>query len=102
MRRISDETTNPPVPPDGAVPPPPPSDRNGAEGAKASQTPAADGSTSREPSNGPPLRLVGLPESADDVLSALDEMSRKIDDLAKELNCLGYFDDDDDDGPRAA
>lgn len=33
-------------------------------------------------------------------LAALDTMSRRMDDLARELNCLGYFDDDD--RPRAA
>jgi hypothetical protein len=41
------------------------------------------------------------PESASDALSALDDMSRHIRDLARELNCLGYFDDDPD-LPRAA
>ena len=42
-----------------------------------------------------------LPESADRIFDALDNMSRRLEDLARELNCLGYFDDDDD-GPRAA
>ncbi len=41
-----------------------------------------------------------LPKSAADALRAIDEMSGRIDDLARELNCLGYFDDDD--SPRAA
>jgi len=45
--------------------------------------------------------LRGLPRSADDVLAVVENMSRKIDDLARELNCLGYFDDPDD-RPRAA
>jgi hypothetical protein len=36
----------------------------------------------------------------DDALASLDHASRRMDDLARELNCLGYFDDDD--GPRAA
>jgi hypothetical protein len=42
-----------------------------------------------------------LRESAEGVFDAIDNMSRRIEDLARELNCLGYFDDDDDD-PRAA
>ena len=40
-------------------------------------------------------------QAAEDALAALDSMSRKIRDLARELNCLGYFDGDDD-RPRAA
>lgn len=46
--------------------------------------------------------LHSLPKSADDVLAVFDTMSRRIDDLARELNCLGYFPSDDDDRPRAA
>lgn len=42
-----------------------------------------------------------LPQSADDVLATFDTMSRRITDLARELNCLGYFENDDD-RPRAA
>jgi hypothetical protein len=42
-----------------------------------------------------------LRESAEGVFDAIENMSRRIEDLARELNCLGYFDDDDDD-PRAA
>ena len=38
--------------------------------------------------------------SPDDVLQSLENVSRRIDDLARELNCLGWFDDDD--RPRAA
>jgi hypothetical protein len=38
--------------------------------------------------------------SAEQALAALDNVSRRIDDLARQLNCLGWFDDDD--GPRAA
>lgn len=34
------------------------------------------------------------------VLRATDTMSRRMEDLAREFGCLGYFDDDD--GPRAA
>jgi hypothetical protein len=33
-------------------------------------------------------------------LQAVESISRRIDDLARELNCLGFFDDED--GPRAA
>jgi len=44
--------------------------------------------------------LTGLPDSANHVYDAIDTMSRRIEDLARELNCLGYFGDDD--GPRAA
>ena len=34
------------------------------------------------------------------VFTAADTMSRRMKDLARELDCLGYFDDDD--SPRAA
>lgn len=43
----------------------------------------------------------GRLESADRLFNLMDSMSRRIDDLARELNCFGHFDDDDD-GPRAA
>ena len=49
-----------------------------------------------------PFSLTSLPESAGQVFEAIDQMSRRIDDLARELNCLGFFDNDDDDSPRAA
>ena len=45
--------------------------------------------------------LTCLPESAEQVIEAIDNMSRRLDDLARELKCLGHFDEDDD-GPRAA
>ena len=35
-----------------------------------------------------------------EVFRALDDASRKIGDLARSLECFGFFDDDD--GPRAA
>jgi len=41
------------------------------------------------------------PDSTDDVLEAFTTVSRRIKDLARELKCLGYFDDDHDQ-PRAA
>ncbi len=34
------------------------------------------------------------------VLADVDTMSRRMEDLAREFDCLGHFDDDD--GPRAA
>ena len=36
----------------------------------------------------------------DFVLAGFEAMSRRIEDLARELNCLGYFEEDD--RPRAA
>jgi len=45
--------------------------------------------------------LTFLPDSAGQVFEAIENMSRRIDDLARELNCLGHLDDDDD-GPKAA
>ena len=41
-------------------------------------------------------------DSASDVIDALQTVSRRITDLARELKCLGYFDDGDDGRPRAA
>ncbi len=41
------------------------------------------------------LDLTALPDSAERALAAIDSISRRIDDLARELKCLGYFDDDD-------
>ena len=46
--------------------------------------------------------LASLPESAGQVFESIEVMSRRIDDLARELRCLGHFDDDDGRGPRAA
>ncbi len=40
--------------------------------------------------------------SADDTLKALDDACRKMDVLARELDCLGFFSDTADEGPRAA
>jgi hypothetical protein len=37
-----------------------------------------------------------------EVLDALQTVSRRITDLARELGCLGYFDDANDERPRAA
>lgn len=42
-------------------------------------------------------------DTGDGAIDALEQVSRKIQDLARALNCLGYFDDEgDDDRPRAA
>lgn len=38
----------------------------------------------------------------DEVLAAFSNVSRRINDLARELKCLGYFEDEDNDRPRAA
>ncbi|MHC4081796.1 MAG: hypothetical protein ACYS15_03605 [Planctomycetota bacterium] len=38
--------------------------------------------------------------SLSDALDALESVSRRMEDLARALGCLGYFDDDD--RPRAA
>ena len=48
-----------------------------------------------------PDRATGGEGSAVDVFTALDAVSRRMEDLARELGCLGYFYDDDD-RPRAA
>ena len=37
-----------------------------------------------------------------EVLAAFEAVNRRMYDLARELGCLGFFDDDDDDRPRAA
>ncbi len=59
----------------------------------------------REPARRSRNRQAGRPEvpsmdSAALALDALEQVSRRMDVLARELNCLGYFGDDD--GPRAA
>ena len=41
-------------------------------------------------------------EQRPDVLFAFEQVSRRMEDLARTLGCLGFFDDDDDDRPRAA
>lgn len=61
---------------------------------------SASGSPKRDETQG--FELAGLPESAGKVMEAIGDMSRRIEDLARNLNCLGYFYDDDDDRPRAA
>ncbi len=48
-----------------------------------------------------PDRATGGEWPAVDVFAALDAVSRRMEDLARELGCLGYFYDDDD-RPRAA
>jgi len=45
----------------------------------------------------------GGSSSGRDVLDAFDRVSRRMEDLARALGCLGHFDDDDDDDrPTAA
>lgn len=51
--------------------------------------------------------LTAAEASADEALDAIrhatdamNDVSRRIEDLARQFNCLGYFDNDD--GPRAA
>ena len=41
-----------------------------------------------------------MPQSVEDVLRAADDACRRMEVLARELECLGNFDDDE--GPRAA
>jgi hypothetical protein len=52
------------------------------------------------------LRLTPPPPDAgdrsNDVLATLGDVSRRITDLARELDCLGYFNDHDGNRPRAA
>ncbi len=48
-----------------------------------------------------PDRATGGEGPVVDVFTALDAVSRRMEDLARELGCLGYFYDDDD-RPRAA
>ncbi len=47
-----------------------------------------------------PMGFVGPSGSSTDVLDALERVSRRMEDLARNLGCFGFFDDDD--GPRAA
>lgn len=49
----------------------------------------------------PPQDVLGQVPSTAEVLRAFDDVSRRMENLARSLGCLGYFDDDDD-GPRAA
>ncbi len=48
----------------------------------------------------PPKDVLGQVPSTAEVFKALEAVSRRMESLAKSLDCLGYFDDDD--GPRAA
>ena len=75
---------------------PTPADRDAAPLPIPFPAPAASAVPAR-----PAPDLTQWPASTDDVLEAFTSMSRRIKDLARELKCLGYFDDDDDQ-PRAA
>jgi hypothetical protein len=44
--------------------------------------------------------VLGRVSPSDEVLDALDDVSRRMENLARALDCLGFFEDDD--GPRAA
>jgi len=63
--------------------------------------PATDNGATVDGSSSDWMHAAGLPQSARQVLNSIDRMSRRIEDLARELNCLGHFDNDDD-RPRAA
>ena len=56
--------------------------------------------TSRPGGPPAPKDILGQVPSTAEVFKALDEVSRRMENLARSLDCLGYFDDDD--GPRAA
>ena len=49
----------------------------------------------------PAKDVLGQVPSTEAVLKALDDVSRRMEVLARSLGCLGHFDDDDE-GPRAA
>jgi hypothetical protein len=42
------------------------------------------------------------PAAESEALAALEEVSRRMKDLARALGCPGYFDDENDDRPTAA
>ena len=63
------------------------------------QPPAQHGGDAKQPLRSAAAKLDD--HTTDDLLSAFSTMSRRINDLARELKCLGYFDDEDD-RPRAA
>jgi hypothetical protein len=48
-----------------------------------------------------PFPHIRLATPTGEVFGALDVVSRRMEDLARELGCLGFFEDDDD-RPRAA
>lgn len=64
-----------------------PGERSDGPSSPSSRRDAADSAKPRDPTG--------------DALAALAKVSRRINDLARELKCLGYFDDGDD-RPRAA
>jgi hypothetical protein len=52
-----------------------------------------------------PIARIGfgqILEMPGDVITVAEDACRRIDVLARELDCLGFFSDDGDDGPRAA
>ena len=60
----------------------------------------APGLATRNRSGGPAPG--GRRSTSEEVLAAFDTVSRRMQDLARSLGCLGFFNDDDDDRPRAA
>ena len=55
---------------------------------------------SSTPGDRPPLTSIAQLTLPERVFTTIDTMSRRMEDLAREFDCLGHFDDDD--GPRAA
>jgi hypothetical protein len=52
-----------------------------------------------------PIAKIGCGQILDmpgDAIAMAEEACRRIDVLARELDCLGFFSDESDDGPRAA
>jgi hypothetical protein len=62
--------------------------------------PGPDPHREHQPEIGPRAAGDGSIGSRADALEALEQVSRRMEDLARALGCLGYFDDDD--RPRAA
>jgi hypothetical protein len=94
-----DSASSPPAPP-GSGPEPGPVNTAGRDAAPPPIPFPAAQAEDAVPAR-PAPDLTQWPASTDDVLEAFTSMSRRIKDLARELKCLGYFDDDHDQ-PRAA
>lgn len=59
------------------------------------------GAFSARPRRAPAAGRRPAPDCTDSVIASFATVSRRITDLARELKCLGYFNEDDD-TPRAA
>ena len=68
----------------------------------ANDTKKADVPLHFEPTEKVEHPVFDTPSVAEEALRLVESMSLRIDDLAREFGCLGKFDDDDDDRPRAA